>query len=85
MRKQRTASQLPTSSVSFMTNKELLRDLDPHAAVESLRAALNENNIVFPSLSVEIASPDLKLVELGRVRADVAARLAEALQRGGRE
>ncbi|WP_216589844.1 hypothetical protein [Streptomyces brasiliscabiei] len=67
-----------------MTNMEL-RDLDPRAAVESLRAALNENGIVFPSLGVEIASPDLKLVELGRVRADVAVRLAEALRRGGRE
>lgn len=67
-----------------MTKQEL-RDLDPHAAVESLRAALTENGIVFPSLSVEFASPDLKLVELGRVRADVAERLAEALRRGGRE
>jgi hypothetical protein len=61
-----------------MTNKEL-RDLDPHAAAECLRAALTESGIVFPSLSVEIASPDLKLVELGRVRADVAGRLARAL------
>jgi len=60
-------------------------DIDPHTAVESLRAALTENGIVFPSLRVEPASPDLKLVELGRVRADVADRLAEALQRGGRE
>ncbi|MBW8736019.1 MAG: hypothetical protein JF621_02405 [Streptomyces turgidiscabies] len=67
-----------------MTKQEL-RDLDPHAAVESLRAALTENGIVFPSLNVEFASPDLKLVELGRVRADVAERLAEALRRGGRE
>ena len=67
-----------------MTKKEL-RDLDPQAAVESLRAALTENGIVLPSLGVEIASPDLKLVELGRVRADVAERLARALQQGGRE
>ncbi|WP_328691553.1 hypothetical protein OHA74_21680 [Streptomyces phaeochromogenes] len=58
-------------------------DVDPYAAAESLRAALTDVGIVFPSLRVEPSSPDLKLVELGRVRADVAARLAEALQRGG--
>jgi hypothetical protein len=67
-----------------MATKER-RDVDPYAAVESLREALTEAGIVLPSLSVDPASPQLKLVELGRVRADVAARLAEALQRGGRE
>jgi hypothetical protein len=67
-----------------MATKEQ-QDTDPHAAVESLRAALTEAGIVLPSLSVELASPDLRLVELGRVRADVAVRLAEALRRGGRE
>ncbi|PZT72268.1 MULTISPECIES: hypothetical protein [unclassified Streptomyces] len=61
------------------------RDVDPFAAMESLRGALAAAGIVFPSLGVDIASPALRLVELGRVRADVAARLAEVLQRGGRQ
>jgi hypothetical protein len=65
------------------TKKKL--DVDPYVAVEAFRTALTEVGIVFPSLSVELASPDLKLVELGRVPADVAAQLAEALRRGGRE
>ena len=60
-------------------------DTDPVAAMESLRAALTEVGIVLTSLRIDPASPQLRLVELGRVRADVAARLAEALQRGGRE
>lgn len=67
-----------------MATKEQ-QDIDPFAAVESLRAALAEAGIVFPSLGVDAASPELRLVELGRVRSDMAARLAEALQRGGRE
>lgn len=63
-----------------------LQDVDPYTAMESLREALHEaDRIVFPSLSVDHASPDLKLVVLGSVRADVAMRLAEALRRGGRE
>ncbi|MFE5031338.1 MULTISPECIES: hypothetical protein [unclassified Streptomyces] len=61
------------------------RDVDPYVAVEALRAALDDAGIVLPSLRVDAASPALKLVELGRVRADVAERLAEALRRGGRE
>lgn len=60
-------------------------DADPSTAVESLRAALAEAGIVFPSLGLDFASPDLELVELGRVRADIAERLAQALRRGGRE
>ena len=60
-------------------------DIDPYSAVESLRAALIEVGIVFPSLRVDPASPELRLIELGRVRADVAECLARALQRGGRE
>ncbi|MFJ7996929.1 hypothetical protein ACIQ7D_07180 [Streptomyces sp. NPDC096310] len=60
-------------------------DIDPFVAMESLRSALAEAGIVLPSLSVDAASPQLRLVELGRVRADVADRLARALQRGGRE
>ncbi|MBX7555187.1 hypothetical protein [Streptomyces sp. NPDC004232] len=58
-------------------------DTDPFAAVESLRAALDLAGIVLPSLAVDPASPTLSLVELGRVRADVAMRLAEALQPRG--
>ncbi|MER5913001.1 hypothetical protein ABT124_21495 [Streptomyces sp. NPDC001982] len=61
------------------------RDVDPYAAVEALRAALDDAGIVFPSPRVDPASSELKLVELGRVRADVADRLANALRRGGRE
>jgi hypothetical protein len=54
-------------------------DVDPYAAVETLRAALDEAGIVLPSLRSDDTSPDLALVELGRVRADVAMRLADAL------
>ncbi|MFJ4828376.1 hypothetical protein ACIP79_00315 [Streptomyces sp. NPDC088747] len=64
--------------------KNQTQDVDPYTAMESLREALSEAGIVFPSLSVDHSSPDLRLVELGRVRADVALRLAEAL-RGDRE
>ncbi|MFG2794026.1 hypothetical protein [Streptomyces sp. NPDC048419] len=60
------------------------RDAGPRAAVKSLRAALTEEGIVLPSLGVDVAHPDLNLVELGRVRADVAERLADALGRGSR-
>ncbi|TQE27404.1 hypothetical protein Sipo8835_27270 [Streptomyces ipomoeae] len=59
--------------------------VDPFTAVESLRAALDQAGIVFPSLAVEPTSPDLRLVDLGRIRADVAIRLAHALQRGEAE
>ncbi|WP_330349553.1 hypothetical protein [Streptomyces sp. NBC_00582] len=57
-------------------------DVDAFAAVESLRAALDEAGIVLPSLRADPASPSLNLVDLGRIRADVAMRLAHALQRG---
>lgn len=57
-------------------------DVDPFAAVESLRSALDGVGIVLPSLAVDPGSPTLGLVDLGRVRADVALRLATALQRG---
>ncbi|MCX4906504.1 hypothetical protein [Streptomyces sp. NBC_00878] len=66
-----------------MTTKK--PDVDPYTAAESLRAALTEVGIVLPSLRVDPASPQLRLVELGRVRADVADRLARALRRGGRK
>lgn len=62
------------------------QDVDPHTAMESLREALHDSGrIVFPSLSVDNVSPDLKLINLGRVRADVAMDLADALKRGGSE
>ncbi|MFD8914969.1 hypothetical protein [Streptomyces sp. NPDC059575] len=67
-----------------MTTKEP-QDVDPYATAETLRAALTEVGVVFPSLRVDLASPELQLIELGRVRADVAARLARALQREGHE
>ncbi|QFQ96916.1 hypothetical protein F9278_12585 [Streptomyces phaeolivaceus] len=51
-------------------------------AVEALREALMAAGIVLPSLGTEIASPALNLVTLGRVRADVALRLAEVVRRG---
>ncbi|MFF8567892.1 hypothetical protein ACF06N_23345 [Streptomyces albidoflavus] len=56
----------------------------PSTAVDSLRSALSDAGIVLPSLAVDTASPHLGLVELGRVRADVAAQLAEALRNGRR-
>ncbi|MFF9396605.1 hypothetical protein [Streptomyces griseoluteus] len=58
---------------------------DPFTAAENLKTALAGAGIVLPSLAVDIASPALKLVELGRVRADVAARLADALRQEGQE
>ncbi|WP_298568488.1 hypothetical protein [Streptomyces luteogriseus] len=57
-------------------------EVDPLTAPESLRAALDGVGTVLPSLAVDPASPSLRLVELGRVRADVAMRLARALQQG---
>ncbi|MER7840923.1 hypothetical protein ABTY98_34780 [Streptomyces sp. NPDC096040] len=59
---------------------------DTQGAAEALRAALDGGGIVLPSPSLRIdpASPGLQLVELGRVRADVAVRLARALQSGTR-
>ncbi|MFE4304633.1 hypothetical protein ACFRR6_00940 [Streptomyces sp. NPDC056891] len=67
-----------------MTTREL-REVDPFMAMESLREALAGVGIALPSLRVDPGSPALKLVELGRVRADVAVRLAEALRRGAEE
>lgn len=64
-----------------MASASSTRDVDPFTAVESLRAALDQAGIVLPSLAVDPASPTLRLVELGRVRAEVALRLAHALQR----
>ncbi|MFH8737368.1 hypothetical protein [Streptomyces sp. NPDC017964] len=52
-------------------------------AVEVLRAALNQAGIVLPSLGVDDASFGTGLVNLGRVRADNACRLADAIRQGG--
>jgi hypothetical protein len=68
-----------------MAPKKVQDVTDTQAAVEELRAALDGVGIVFPSLRLDPASPGLQLVELGRVRADVAVRLARALQQGARE
>ncbi|WP_344049830.1 hypothetical protein [Streptomyces thermoalcalitolerans] len=67
-----------------MATKEQ-QDSAPFTAMKPLRAALNGVGIVLPSPAVDAASPQLRPIELGRVRADVAARLAQALQQGGRE
>ncbi|MGV9338131.1 hypothetical protein [Streptomyces sp. NPDC003688] len=64
-----------------MAGEQQAHDADPHAATEALRSALSQAGIVLPSLGPDTGSPALRLVELGRVRADVAVRLAEALRR----
>jgi hypothetical protein len=55
--------------------------MDSHAATERLRAALTRAGIVFPSLGTDDGS-SLGLVNLGRVRADVAVHLAALLDKG---
>ncbi|WP_125511166.1 hypothetical protein [Streptomyces sp. WAC 01529] len=60
------------------------QEADPYMATEAVRDALAEAGIVFPSLGVDYGSPHLGLVNLGRVRPDVAARLANELMRGRR-
>ncbi|MFD8988990.1 hypothetical protein ACFVZ4_13150 [Streptomyces goshikiensis] len=60
-------------------------NLKPSAAGEAvaqLQEALAKAGIVLPSLDYDIASPTLNLVILGRVRADVAVKLAEVVRRG---
>ncbi|MFJ5779885.1 hypothetical protein [Streptomyces sp. NPDC093094] len=57
--------------------------VDPFTAVEPLRAALDKAGIVLPSLAVDAGAPSLRLVAFGRIRADVAVRLAAALHREG--
>jgi len=57
--------------------------VDPFTALEALRAALDSTGIVFPSLAVDPQdTPRVRLIDLGRVRPDVAMRLADALRRG---
>lgn len=85
MRNSHSDQRWPVPSVLFMAPKKAQDVTDTQAAVEELRAALDSAGIVFPSLRLDPASPGLQLVELGRVRADVAVRLARALQPGTRE
>ncbi|MET9293634.1 hypothetical protein [Streptomyces sp. NPDC003077] len=65
-----------------MTNSHPQRETDADAAADALHAALGRAGIVLPSLTADTASPDLGLVQLGRVRADVALRLAEVIEWG---
>ncbi|MFJ5266188.1 hypothetical protein ACIQAC_37580 [Streptomyces sp. NPDC088387] len=55
---------------------------DALEAVEVLRGALTAAGIVLPSLAADAGSPSLNLINLGRVRADVAVRLADVIRRG---
>ncbi|MFF0130390.1 hypothetical protein ACFYTG_32550 [Streptomyces mirabilis] len=55
---------------------------DVTTAVETLREALKMAEISLPSLGTDQASPSLKLITLGPVRADVALRLAQVIRRG---
>ncbi|MCX4558113.1 hypothetical protein OHA02_18125 [Streptomyces phaeochromogenes] len=55
---------------------------DAVEAVEALREALTAAGIVLPSLGADAASPSLNLITLGRVRAEVALRLAHTIRRG---
>ncbi|MFI2435736.1 hypothetical protein [Streptomyces sp. NPDC018693] len=64
-----------------MATKER-NNVDPHTATETLRAAMSDVGLVLPSLRLGPASPTLRLIELGRGRSDVAARLAGAIRRG---
>lgn len=66
-----------------MATEKTHQALDPFAVREDLREALSDAGIVLPSLRVDPQMPEL--IELGRVRVDVAVRLAEAVRRGGRE
>ncbi|MFD5558153.1 hypothetical protein ACFWIA_30485 [Streptomyces sp. NPDC127068] len=52
----------------------------PFPGVEFLRQALDGAGLVLPSLAVAQGAP--ALVDLGRVRAVVALRLSDVLQRG---
>ncbi len=69
-------------SVEFMSTGHGPDTADAMTAVEVLREALAAAGIVLPSLATDTASPALELVNLGRVRADVALRLADAIRQG---
>ncbi|MFI1479906.1 hypothetical protein [Streptomyces sp. NPDC020747] len=55
---------------------------DAVEAAEVLRDALTEAGIVLPSLGADTGSPSLNLITLGRVRVDVAQRLAAVVPQG---
>jgi len=76
------APQLALSKAEFMTTAQKSGTTEAGEAVEVLRGALTAAGIVLPSLGADTASPALNLINLGRVRADVALRLAEVLRRG---
>ncbi|MEV6542305.1 hypothetical protein [Streptomyces sp. NPDC051665] len=65
-----------------MTRENTPVVVDAATAVEALREALTAAGIVLPSLGTDSASPALNLITLGRVRADVALKLADTLRRG---
>ncbi|MEU3374135.1 hypothetical protein ABZ734_27260 [Streptomyces sp. NPDC006660] len=54
--------------------------IDPSAATEQLRASLTRAGIVLPSLGLDDGGP-YGLINLGRVRSDVAIRLAARLDK----
>ncbi|MEU5425719.1 hypothetical protein AB0H73_08925 [Streptomyces olivoreticuli] len=60
-----------------MQTTEAEPKVSAHDAVAQLQGALKSAGITLPSLRVDIASPELELVTLGCIRADVALRLAE--------
>ncbi|GGK79809.1 hypothetical protein [Streptomyces flaveus] len=66
----------------MVTARQEPNTTDVTAAVETLRKALTAAGIVLSSLGADVASPSLNLIALGRVRADVALRLADVIQRG---
>uniref|UniRef100_A0AAU2V7F4 Uncharacterized protein n=1 Tax=Streptomyces sp. NBC_00003 TaxID=2903608 RepID=A0AAU2V7F4_9ACTN len=51
-------------------------------AAEALREALTTAGILLPSLGADAGSPYLNLISLGRVRADVALKLADVIRQG---
>ncbi|MDQ0952669.1 hypothetical protein QFZ24_006592 [Streptomyces phaeochromogenes] len=66
----------------MVTTKRKQAPTDAGEAVEVLRDALTAAGIVLPSLGVDVASPSLNLIALGRVRTEVAFRLADVLRKG---
>ncbi|MFF0143549.1 hypothetical protein ACFYRN_45100 [Streptomyces sp. NPDC005227] len=65
-----------------MTRKNAPIAVDAATAVEALREALTAAGIVLPSLGTDNAYPALNLINLGRVRADIALKFADTLRRG---
>jgi len=76
------APQPVRPNAEFMTTAQKSGTTEAVEAVEVLRQALTAAGIVLPSLGADTASPALNLINLGRVRADVALRLADVLWRG---